>query len=299
MEIRFTYSTVPMDDAQQPTSEAPEPERLAWHPAFFEAIQLELEQYRDALEFVSECQLTAEPLRIDVLIIKKAKDIVIEKNIAAIFRGVNIVEFKSPDDYVAIEDFYQVYGYACLYAALNHAPITDLTLTFVESHYPRELLRHLETERRYHIAEERPGIYSIRGDILPIQIINSRKLSADENLWLKELDNMLGVADIRRITAEIYRQGKAARIRAYLDVISKANKECLVEALKMSDTALTVEQIFEEAGIAARWEARGKAQGEAKKAREIAANLLRNGFSAEQTAQLAGLAVEQVKALRQ
>jgi predicted transposase YdaD len=290
-----------MDNEKQNTTETPDSERIAWHPAFFEAIQMELEQYRDALEFVSECQLTTEPLRIDVLIIKKAKDIVIEKNIAAMFRTVNVVEFKNPDDYVSIDDFYQVYGYACLYAALNHVPISGLTLTFVESRYPRELLKHLETERQYHIAEEQPGIYSISGDILPIQLINSRKLSADENLWLKELDNRLGVADIRRITAEIQRQGKAARIRAYLDVISKANKECLLEALKMSDTALTVEQIFEEAGIAARWEARGEARGKARgkveKAQEIATNLLRNGFSAEQTVQLAGLTIEQVKAL--
>jgi predicted transposase YdaD len=75
----------------------------------------------------------------------------------------------------------------------------------------------------------------------------------------------------------------------------------------MSDTALTVEQIFEEAGIAARWEAKGeargkaigKASGKAEKAQEIATNLLRSGFSTEQTAQLAGLTVEQVTALQQ
>jgi predicted transposase YdaD len=66
-----------------------------------------------------------------------------------------------------------------------------------------------------------------------------------------------------------------------------------------------LDRIFEEAGLVAKWEARGEArglaqgltQGEEKKAREIAKNLLENGFSAEQTAKLSGLDIMKVKAL--
>ena len=75
-------------------------DRINWHPAFVEAIRLELDEYADDLEFLAEHQLTREPLRIDVVIIKKKRDIVLKKNIASIFRGVNVVEYKSPDDYV-------------------------------------------------------------------------------------------------------------------------------------------------------------------------------------------------------
>ena len=46
----------------------------------------------------------------------------------------------------------------------------------------------------------------------------------EENIWLKNLDNKLDAPEMRRGTTEIYRQGKAARIKAYLDVITKANK---------------------------------------------------------------------------
>ena len=46
-------------------------DRIAWHPAFFEAIQMELEEYSHNLQFISEYQLNTEPLRIDVVIIKK------------------------------------------------------------------------------------------------------------------------------------------------------------------------------------------------------------------------------------
>ncbi|MCL2381872.1 MAG: hypothetical protein FWC64_12960, partial [Treponema sp.] len=48
---------------------APTKERIAWHPAFYEAIQMELGEYSHVLEFAPEQQLTTEPLRIDVVII--------------------------------------------------------------------------------------------------------------------------------------------------------------------------------------------------------------------------------------
>jgi hypothetical protein len=50
-----------------------ESQRLAWHPAFVNAIRQELKEYGDALEILPEYQLTSEPLRIDCVIIKKVK----------------------------------------------------------------------------------------------------------------------------------------------------------------------------------------------------------------------------------
>ena len=77
----------------------------------------------------------------------------------------------------------------------------------------------------------------------------------------------------------------------------------------MSEGSLTLDQIFEEVGLAAKWEARaearglaegearGRAQGEEKKASEIARNMLKSGFSEEQTAELSGLDIMKVRAL--
>jgi hypothetical protein len=293
-----------------------EKESIPWHTAFFEAIQMELDEYSQDLQFTAEYPLNTQPLRIDVVIIKKSRDVVIEKNIALIFRKENIVEYKSPDDYVSVDDFYLVYGYACVYLSLNKVDIKDLTLTFadgilavcfmnlfattlgfVESHYPRELLAHLQEVRGYTVDEILPGIYIVKGDILPIQIIDNRKLSGEENIWLKDLDNRLDAPEMRRITTEIKRQGKAARIKAYFDVITRANLKSLREAGRMSDCELTLDGVLEEIGLTAKWEAKGIAVGEEKKATEIARNLLNNGFSAEQTAVLSGLDVVKVKAL--
>jgi hypothetical protein len=266
-----------------------------------EAIQVELEAYRDILEFYPEYQLTAEPLRIDCVIIKKAKNVIIQKNIAAIFREWNLLEYKSPNDYVSVSDFYKVYGYACLYASLEKVPINGLTISFVESRYPEKLLAHLREERGYEVEETGPGIYTIKGDILPIQIIDSRLLPAEENLWLKSLGNRLDLSALMKVSAEIKRQGKAARIQAYLNAIMQANAETIQEAIKMSNAALTLEKVLEDAGWIARWEARGKvegtAEGEERKAISVAQKLIARGLPPEDVADITLLDPEKVKTL--
>jgi hypothetical protein len=55
--------------------------QIAWHPAFVVALEQELEQYKDALEFDVEHHLTTESLRIDLVVIKKLKAIAIGKTL--------------------------------------------------------------------------------------------------------------------------------------------------------------------------------------------------------------------------
>jgi hypothetical protein len=279
--------------------------RILWHPAFYEAIQLELEQYRDVLRFDFEQPLNTEPLRIDVTIVLKAGDVVIEKNIAAMFKKANVVEYKGPGDYVSIADFYKVYGYACLYCVLNELDITDLTISFVESCYPRELLSHFEEMRGYTVEERSPGIYTVKGDILPIQIIDSKRLSAKENLWLKDLGDDLDAESVRQISAEVIRRGKTGQIKAYLEALFKANAEIIREVTQMSDGTVTLDQVLEEVGLTAIWEARGeargKAEGEARGEKEgklqVAHNLIRMGLALEKVAEATELDLETVKSL--
>ena len=262
---------------------------IAWHPAFVEAIQLELEVYKNFLEFRTEYQLTTEPLRIDCIIIKKASDIEIEKNIAVIFRDVNLLEYKSPDDYVSVTDFYKVYGYACLFSSMENVPITKITISFIESRYPKGLLEHLKNIRGYKVEKTSPGIYTVNGDILPIQVIDSRQLSADENLWLKYLSNRLDPFAVIKISKEARRLGKVSRIQAYIDAITKANIMVIKEAITMSDETLTLDQVFIETGLAARWEER--------KALDIAQNMINLGLPIETVVSATKLDLEKVKSL--
>jgi hypothetical protein len=228
-----------------------------------EAIQLVLGPYREILQFMPEFRLAEEPLRIDVVIIKKTRDVVLDTPIAAGFKLANLVEYKSPTDHLAVADFYKVYAYACLYAAdpKNGVPITDLTITFVGSRYPRKLLSHLREVRGYAVEERLPGIYTVTGDIIPIQVIDNRKLSGGENIWLRNLDNQLDVEQIDRLLAEIERLGRTARVKAYFDVISRANTEMMKEVTKMSRKRVpTIEEVFAHTGLVEKWEAIGEAK---------------------------------------
>ena len=278
--------------------------RLSWHNAFVGAIQLELEEYLDYLEFIPEFPLTTEPLRIDCVIIKKPKDLVIEKNIAAIFREANLLEYKSPGHNVSIADFYKVYAYACLYAYIKRSPMVSLTITFIASHYPRALLLHLKYERGYNIEEKSPGIYTVEGDILPIQIIDSRRLSTDENLWLKGLRKELSPLDVLKIGDKISGHDKSLA-KVYFNVVSKANAVAIMEAMKMRKAAITLDEVLISSGLVARAEARAEARGVAigeKKWREsealdIAQNMINLGFPQESIVSATRLDPDKVKKL--
>jgi hypothetical protein len=256
---------------------------------------MELREYRDALEFHSAYQLTAVPLRIDCVVIRKAKDGVNKKNIAAVFREWNLFEYKNPGDYVSVNDFYKVYGYACLYASFRKVPITGISVSFVESRHPKKLLKHLRDDRGYTVAETAKGIYTVKGDIIPIQVIDGRCLSAEENLWLKSLSDRLNPTEVNRINAEISRQDKAARISAYCDVIVRANAKIIQEAIKMGKKGITIEEVMENTGLGAKLEARGKAE----EAFAIAKNMVNMGLPFETVVSATRLEPEKVKALYQ
>jgi hypothetical protein len=239
------------------------PRTIPWHPAFVQAIKLELEAYRDALEFIAEYRLTSEPLEIDVVIVKKDPDLVIEKNIARIFRQVNILEYKSPEDYFSVHDFYKVLSYAFLYAALHKIAVEDMTISIIETRYPRDLFAYLRNTYHDGILEESPGIYRIAGYPLAIQVIESKKLPAGENLWLKGLAKDLNATEAGLILEESRKRGKKAEaeLAAYLYALINANIQTMREVLNMAKEKLPFDRWVEETGLAAKWEAQGKAQG--------------------------------------
>jgi hypothetical protein len=278
--------------------------RTSWHPAFLEAMKLELDQYGDVLEYVPEYQLTKEPLRIDVVIVKKRKDVPITKNIAAIFRGDNIIEYKSPTDYISIEDFYKVYAYACLYVTMKPrtaANITDLTVTFVGSRHPRKLTKHLEQVRGYVVEKSSPGVYSVKGDPIPMQIIDTRELPVEENLWLAQLDNRLDHAGARRIIRELDRQNKAEQMAAYIDAVCTANFEVMEEVSRMSDTTMVYGKTLENAGYVTRKmilaKIEGKTEGKEEEKVEIARKMKAGKVPASQISAYTGLTEQQIAGL--
>lgn len=92
---------------------------IQWHPGFYGAAELEFLSNKGDLEFQREYNLNKEPIRMDMLIIKKLADVRIKNELGHIFKKYNVVEYKSPDDALSIDDYYKTVGYACLYKGLG------------------------------------------------------------------------------------------------------------------------------------------------------------------------------------
>lgn len=72
--------------------------KTQWHPAFCSAVRLELRADKQKLQYTNEYNLNAKPIQIDLLVIKKPAGAVLQNEIGKIFRGHNILEYKSPED---------------------------------------------------------------------------------------------------------------------------------------------------------------------------------------------------------
>jgi hypothetical protein len=242
--------------------------RITWHTAFYDAIRLELIDYRDILDFDIEHQLTREPLRIDMVIVKKKKDVRIGKHIAAIFKKWNLLEYKSPKDVLSIADFHKGMAYAHLYCTPPEPGAMDeVTVTFVVSRTPRELKKYLREVCHYTLTETWPGITVITGGLMAMQIIERKKLSAGESLWLASLCGGLSRERRRTVIATANTLPKDAPIGAYMYILVQANDR-MAEELRMDGQAI-LEQVFMDTGVFAEWEAKGEAKGKAEERNQV------------------------------
>jgi hypothetical protein len=243
---------------------APLDEDTFWHTALLPVLQLEFEPYLQDLLFEAEHHLTTKPLQIYLLVIKKKSPLVIDNPLARNFRHFNIIEYKSPAMSLSLDDFYKALVYVFLYKAIEGVDITDITLSIVLTKHPNAVFEHIRDVWNYPVTEWEPGIYSIEGFFLPIQIIENKKLSKEHNAFLRSLNEGL---DEETLTwaIQLEREEHTIDISAYVDVIARANEARLKELLMNSPT---LERIIEEVGLAARWEARGRREGEAYGRRE-------------------------------
>jgi hypothetical protein len=70
------------------------------------------------------------------------------------------LEYKSPEDYFSVHDFYKVLSYAYLYAALNKTDTRDMTVSVIETRHPRDLLAYFEGENCA-VSEISAGVYVV------------------------------------------------------------------------------------------------------------------------------------------
>ena len=207
---------------------------LQWHDGFHASLQIELRGEAAQLEFYSEHELYKKALRVDTLVIKNSDDTPVQKKIGKIFRKYNLIEYKSPGDYLSINDFYKVYGYACLYQSntekTHEIAMKDVTITFVCSHYPRKMLKILKEERKIEAERIENGIYRLKNDSIAMQILVIWQLSAEENRWLTSLTRNLPMNENTKMLLREYQRNKGSILyQSAMDLIMQANKGIMEE----------------------------------------------------------------------
>ncbi|MBC2582280.1 3-isopropylmalate dehydrogenase [Clostridium sp. DJ247] len=285
-------------------------EKIKWHPAFAAAMQLELKEYKEHLEFLTEYQLTDEPLRIDILVIKKLDDIKINKSIGLIFRKYNIFEYKSPTDYISIDDYYKVKAYAYLYKALsegtNKINIKEMTITLTSSKYPRKLIDYLKREQGAIIEKIDNGIYDIKNTDIETQLIVAKELKDEEAKYLKLLQAEHNNKElIKKWIAEYIGNIKDPLYRIIMNVLTEANPNEILEVYKdmgigkiNNDNREFILEVIKKLELDKKLKEEGIDIGEDRKALKVAEKMIKRGDSVEDIVEITELPKEKVLELK-
>ena len=224
-------------------------EKDYWHPGFVGAIELEFINDKEVLAFDREHELSKESLKMDLLIIKKKKDAVIENQIGAIFRQYNIFEFKSPRDGLSIDDYIKTVGYAYLYKGLgkhvDEIPFSELTVTMVRDVMPVGLFNSIRMLGGT-VEEKYPGIFYITGVVgIPTQFILTSQLAKETHSSLRLMTEHLQEDDVIRFLQTVIKYqepGDRNNIDAVLSISSSVNADTFEKVMKrgeaMSDVLL-------------------------------------------------------------
>ncbi|MDE6915038.1 MAG: hypothetical protein K2P35_15295 [Lachnospiraceae bacterium] len=181
--------------------------KIQWHAAFVSAMNLELAQNRSDLVYHKEYNLNTKPLEVDLLVIKKDPDIQITNEIGKLFRGHNIVEYKSPLDHLNIDSFFKAGAYASLYKAygqtVDERKIEDITVSVIRESMPAGLFGYFK-EHGIKVMNPYKGMYYVMDAVLfPTQIIVTKELNLEEHVWLKALSGGMQKQQMRNLLETI------------------------------------------------------------------------------------------------
>lgn len=188
----------------------------------------------------------------DLLIIEKRKNVQIQNEIGTIFRGHNVIEYKSPDDGMTIDDFFKTLGYACLYKGLgekvNQIPLEELTVSLFRASAPKQLMKQL-IDYGYKIELHTSGIYYVQGFSIPIQIVVTKELDSKNHESLKVLSRSAEKEDIQKFTElarDFSEPGDKEKADAVLQVSVAANREKYDEVRRSENMCEALRELMKE-----------------------------------------------------
>lgn len=247
--------------------------KIQWHPGFVAAMNLEFEGNRSDLIYEKEYNLNTKPLEIDLLVIKKDPNIQIVNEIGKIFRGHNIIEYKSPSDAFDVDTFYKAGAYGCLYKAagetVDERAADDITISLIRDTKPEGLFQYFE-QHEVKMENPYPGIYYIMGAVLfPTQIIVGKELKQTSHAWLKALSDKMQKQEMR---------GDESMCEALLEIMRPEVEIIAKESEKKGKE-------------------KGREEGEAKALAKVILQLNQKGFGSKEIADMLDKKEEEIEAV--
>ena len=217
---------------------------IQWHLGFCAAMELELREYADRLEFHREYPLSRKPLLIDLLVVEKTGDFEIVNDIGQIFQKHNIMEYKSENDSLNEDTYFKVMAYAYLYKSsekyVGDIDINSITITLVRERKPEKLLRWFK-ENSYKVYEKTSGIYYIEKDgFIKTQVVVTAEVGEKEHIFLKTLKRGLKrstVDDFLDKAFEMHEPFEKDCINSLLGIMVSSNQE-LFDSIKNGGTGI-------------------------------------------------------------
>ncbi len=215
--------------------------KIQWHPGFVAAIDLEFKENRDDLIYEKEYNLSTKPLEIDLLVIKKEPDVQVSNEIGKLFRGHNIVEYKSPEDHLDIDVFYKASAYGCLYKSfgetVDERAANDITISIIRDAKPEGLFRYFK-EHGIRVTNPYAGIYYVSDAVLfPTQLVVGKELEQKDHTWIKALSDKVQEQEMRELLEQISNLAHKfdkELADSVLEVSIRANRQ-VVEELRGGD----------------------------------------------------------------
>ena len=278
--------------------------KIEYHSGFFATINALYWHVRAEFEFPfpHEQELGIKPLRLDMLLIRRMYLTELLDAIGRFFRKLNILEYKSPDKSLSIDDIFKTQAYACLCKALRmwgRFAGDELTVTIFCYRHPRATIAALRSLGR-DVEQTYPGIYQITGPLtVPTQIVVIPQLPEGEYVELKILAKGAKREDIVKFMQEAFDSYDHEDALAILNISMAAN-EATYQKLEEDATMVGAFERFNERFLArrdAQSEERGRQEGRLEGRQEgrlealhsMMEKLIAEGWTPERAAEFTGL----------
>ena len=175
---------------------------------------------------------------LDVSVIQKKTGTIVDNEIGKIFRGHNIMVYRSPDQHLDINILFRAQAYCFFYKAaeayLDERAIDDITLTIVIDEKPEDLFQYFQ-DNAIRTEDVYPGIYYILDKVaFSTQIVVGRELSK-EHIWLRALSYHVQKEEMKELlekAASLEDEHDRESARNVLDISIMANSQVIKELIK-------------------------------------------------------------------